>query len=116
MTKHRVIETGLGLLALAPLVAAAVTAIRVWAFGAPVELWTAPSWVLYLLQVFALAGFAAHVLGNGRLGKDESGSWITQILLFQQVVMVRYWVNQVWGQSPGVPPDNPPGRPGTGRP
>lgn len=99
MTRQRVIQIGLLLLALIPLCVLAAMAVRIWIFGAPVELWHAPAWCLYLLQVFALFGFAFHVLDNKQLEDRQHGHWLWQIFLYQQVAMLSYWFKHVLGQA-----------------
>lgn len=104
MTRHKFVEVSLLLLTLAPLILVAGMAIRIWVLGAPVELWTAPAWGLYLLQVCAISAFAFHILDNSRLGQGGFDHWLTQIVLFQQVAMISYWAKHVWGQSPSLRP------------
>lgn len=98
--RHKAIEIGLLLVGLAPLVALAVAVFRMWVLGAPPELWSAPAWGLYLLQVAALGAFAFHVIDNTRLEKAESSHWLIQVVLFHQIGMLSYWVQHVWGQPP----------------
>ena len=104
MTRQRVIEIGLVLLALLPLFAIAIMAVRIWIFGAPIELWHAPAWGLYLLQVFALFGFSFHVLDNKHLEDGQHSHWLWQIFLYQQVAMFSYWFKHVWGQPSKLRP------------
>jgi len=98
MTRQRAVEIGLLLLALLPLCLIATMAVRIWVLGAPLELWHAPAWGLYLLQVFALFGFAFHVLDNKQLRDGQHSYWLWQIFLCQQVAMLSYWFKHVWGQ------------------
>ena len=104
MRRHRAIEVSLLLIALLPIIVLAVMAVRIWAFGAPIDLWHAPAWGLYLSQAFALFGFALHVLDNKQLAEGESSHWLWEILLYQQVAMISYWVKHVRGQPSRLRP------------
>ncbi len=103
MTRQRAIEVALLLLALLPLSILAALSVRIWLLGAPIELWHAPAWGLYLLQVFALLGFAFHVLDNRQL-EGQHSHWLWQIFLYQQVAMLSYWFKHVWGQQSRLRP------------
>lgn len=103
MTRQRIIEVGLLLLALLPLCLVAAMAVRIWVFGAPFELWHTPAWGLYLLQLFALFGFAVHVLGNKQV-EGQHSHWLWQIFLYQQVAMLSYWFRHVSGQPSRLSP------------
>ena len=104
MTRYRTVEIGLLLLALVPLCLLALMAVRICFFGAPVELWHASAWGLYLLQVFALSGFAFHVVANKQLEERQHSHWLWQIFLYQQLAMLSYWFKHVWGQAPQLRP------------
>jgi hypothetical protein len=96
MTRHKIVVVGLLLLAVLPILVVAVMAVRIWVFGAPLELWRAPAWGLYLLQVAALFGFALHILGNKHFQGGQSGHWLLELVLYHQVTMLKYWVQHVW--------------------
>jgi len=104
MTRHKVIEVTLLLLALLPAVGVAVMAVRIWFLGAPVELWHAPAWGLYLLQILSLFTFAAHILANDRLKDGQSGEWLWELVMYQQIAMLGYWAKHVVGQQPKLRP------------
>jgi hypothetical protein len=104
MTRHRVVEIGLLLLALLPPCAMAVIAARIWLFGAPLELWSEPAWGLYLLQVLALFGYAFHVLDNKQLASEEHSHLLWQLFLYQQLAMLGYWLKHVWDQPSNLRP------------
>lgn len=99
MTRQGVVETGLLLLAVLPLCILTAMAVRIWGFGAPVELWHAPAWGLYALQLFALFGFAFHVLDNKQFDDRQRSHWLWRIFLYQQAVMFGYWFKHVLGQA-----------------
>jgi hypothetical protein len=87
-----------------PLCALAAMAVRIWVSGAPIELWRAPAWGLYLSQVFALFGFAFHVMGNKQLKNHQHSHWLWQIFLYQQAAMLSYWFKHVSGQASKLRP------------
>ena|SRR4249919_4034070 len=104
MQRNRAIEILLLALAALPLALIAVTAVRVWIFGAPKDLWYAPDWYLVFLQVAAIFSFSAHVLSNKRLAAGDPNHWLLRILVFQQASMFSYWVKHVWGAPSNLRP------------
>jgi hypothetical protein len=104
MQRNRAIEIFLLALAVLPLALIAVTAARVWIFGAPKDIWYAPAWHLVFLQVAAIVSFSAHVLSNKRLAAGDPNHWLLQILVFQQASMFSYWIKHVWGAPSNLRP------------
>lgn len=99
MKRNRGFEILLLVLATLPLFVLAFVAIRIWLNGETEELnWQSSTWPLVFLQVVALIAYFVHLICNKTLTDGESGHWVIEFLLYQNIGMLIYWIKHVWDQ------------------